>query len=99
MKVYNPRTKSNQDLFETLNPVFMVSCVTPNIVIGDKGASVRIVIEAEDGEKAKDKALLNSEFTKHLRMKDLKRMHLDSYKPLGLYVIGKVNYYEGDERL
>jgi hypothetical protein len=98
MKVYNPKTKLNQDLFETLNPVFMVSCITPNIVIGNNGASVRIVVEAEDEEKAKDKALLNSEFTEHLRMKDFKRFYLETYKPSGLYVIGKVDYFEGEQR-
>lgn len=99
MKVFNPSTKKNQDLFDSLNPVFTVSCSYPDIVNGDKGAAVYIIVEAEDEERAKDKAMLNSEFTKHLHMKRFERRYLSVYKPSGLYVIGKVDYYEGDPRL
>ena len=100
-KYYNPKTKKNQDLFEieSLCPVFTVSCTTPDIVIGDKGASVFIIVEANDEEEARDKVLQNKEFTKHVRMGYLQKKHLGIHKPTGLYVIGKVNYYEGDPRL
>jgi hypothetical protein len=98
-KYYDPKTKKNQDLFETLNPVFAVSCKTPDIVIGDKGAEVNIIIEACNENEAIDKALLNQEFTEHIRMKDLKTKYLDVYKPSGFYVIGRVNYYGGDSKL
>jgi hypothetical protein len=100
-KYYNPKTKRNQDLFEieSLCPVFTVRCDTPDIVIGDKGASVSVVIEANDEEDAVNKATLNKEFTKHIRMNYFQTKHLRVYKPSGLYVIGKVDYYEGDTRL
>ena len=101
-KYYNPKTKKNQDLFETetLCPVFRVCCRTPNIVIGDKGCAVYLNVEACNENEAKDKALLNKEFTKHLYLKDFnKDKHLEVYTPSGLYVIGRVEYHEGDERL
>jgi len=100
MKVYNPKTKKNQELFETetLCPVFSVSCHhTP--VIGDKGAAVYINVEAKNEEEAKEKAMRNSEFTKHIRMKDFDKKYLQVHTPTGLYVIGRVDYYEGDPRL
>ena len=34
-----------------------------------------------------------------VRMKDFDMKYLDVYKPTGNYIIGQVNYYEGDERL
>lgn len=101
-KYFNPKTKKAQDLFEieTLCPVFQVRCSTPDIVIGDKGASVYIIVEACNEDEAMEKALLNKEFLKHLRMKDfVKEKHLNVYKPSGLYVIGRVHYNEGDPRL
>jgi hypothetical protein len=97
MKVFNPITKATQDMFDSLNPVFEVSCTYPDIVIGDKGASVRLIVEAEDEEKAKIKATLNTEFTKHLRPGYERYLHIS--RPSGLYVIGKVDYNEGDPRL
>jgi hypothetical protein len=97
-KYYNPLTKRNEDLFDTLNPVFTVSC-HHEPVIGDKGAAVYLIVEAKDEEEAKNKALANNEFTKHIRMKDFDRRCLEVFKPSGLYVIGKVDYYEGDPRL
>jgi hypothetical protein len=97
MKVFNPTTKATQDMFDSLNPVFEVSCTYPNIVIGDKGAAVRLIVEAENKENAIGKAMLNPEFTKHLRPGY--EHYLDVTTPTGLYVIGKVNYHEGDPRL
>jgi hypothetical protein len=98
MKVFNPITKKNQDLFDYLNPVFTVSCHHGH-VIGDKGAAVYLIVEAKNEEDAMDKAMLNPEFTKHIRMKDFNKKYLSVHKPSGLYVIGKVDYYEGDPRL
>jgi hypothetical protein len=99
-KYYNPKSKKIEPIFESLNPVFKVCCRTPNIVVGDKGCAVYFIVEARDEEDAKDKVMLNNEFTKHLNMKNFKRnMHLDVYRPTGLYVIGQVDYHEGDPRL
>ena len=105
-KYFNPKSKKIEPLFETLCPVFTVCCRTPDIVIGDKGASVSLNVEVcgkivlEYIEEAKDKALLNPEFVKHIRMKNFdKDKHLVVYKPSGLYIIGRVEYNEGDPRL
>ena len=95
----DPKTGKTQTLFETLLPVFTVCCRYPDIVIGDKGCSVRINVAAENEEKAVLTALTNKAFTKHLRMIDFDMKCLSVYKPTGNYVIGQVNYHEGDERL
>lgn len=102
MKVFNPQTKKNQDLFEieSLCPVFRVSCRVQDVVNGDKGCAVYLNVEACNEEEAKDKALLNKEFTKHLHMERFnKERHLEVSTPTGLYVIGRVDYYDGDPRL
>lgn len=100
-KYYNPETKKqHEDLFEELCPVFTVCCRTPNIVDGYKGAAVYLNVEACNEEEAKNKALKNKAFTEHLHMKTFnKDRHLDVYRPNGLYVIGRVEYFEGDPRL
>jgi hypothetical protein len=97
-KYFNPKNQKTEELFTSLNPVYSVSCHNEP-VIGDKGAAVYLIVEAENEEQAKDKALLNHEFTKHIRMKDFNKKWLSVYKPSGLYVIGKVDFYEGDPRL
>jgi hypothetical protein len=100
MKVFNPKSKKNEDLFETLIPTFTVGCTTPNIVNGDKGCAVYIVVSAQDEESAKNKAMANEEFMSHIYdKKKFDRKHLVVFKPTGSYVIGKVDYYEGDPRL
>ena len=100
MKVYNPKTKKNQDLFETLIPVFTVGCTNDNVVNGDKGCAVYINVSAENEELAKNLALANEEFMSHIRdQKNFDKKYLVAFKPTGLYVIGKVTYYEGDPRL
>jgi len=105
MKVYNTKTKKNQDLFETLIPVFTVGCTNYNIVNGYKGCAVYINVSAEDEETAKDLAVNNEEFMSHInrhykeKVKENKKKHLVVFKPTGSYVIGKVEYFEGDERL
>jgi hypothetical protein len=100
MKVFNPKTKKNQDLFETLIPTYMVACTTQNIVVGDKGAGVYLCVSAENEEQAKDLALKNEEFVSHLYDKEnTDKKHLKTFSPKGNYVIGRVDYYEGDPRL
>lgn len=101
MKVYNPKTKKNQDLFETetLCPVFTVCCTNDEVVNGYKGAAVYLNVEACDKEEAIKKALLNKEFTQHLTKNFNKDRDLTVYTPSGLYVIGRVDYFDGDPRL
>jgi hypothetical protein len=93
---YNPKTKKTEYLFETLNPVYEVKY--ENIDTGDYGEAVYVVLEADNEEDAKDKAMENNEFAKHIVMKYYDRRYLDAYKPTGLYIIGKVRYFEGDPR-
>ena len=100
MKVFNPKTKKNQDLFETLIPVFTVGCTNDNMVNGYKGCSVYINVSAEDEESAKELAMKNEEFMSHIHNDvKLEKKYVKAFKPVGNYVIGKVEYYEGDERL
>jgi len=100
MKVYNPKTGKNQDLFETLIPVFTVACTNDNIVDGYKGCAVYINVSAEDEETAMELAVNNEEFMSHIYDKDtFDKKYLKVFKPTGSYVIGKVSYFEGDPRL
>ena len=94
----NPETGKAQKLFDTLIPVYTVRC-GETITIGDKGCAVFIHVGAITKEEAIDKAIKNKEFTSHIRMKDFDKKYLTVYQPTGNYVIGKVLYYEGDERL
>ena len=94
----NPETGKAQKLFDTLIPVYTIRC-SDTITIGDKGCSVHINIAAKNEEEAITKAMKNKEFTKHIRMKDFEMKYLSVYKATGSYVIGKVEYHEGDERL
>jgi hypothetical protein len=94
----NPETGKTQKLFDTLIPVYTVRC-SETITIGDKGCSVHINIAAKNEEEAISKVMKNKEFTKHIRMNDFNKKYLSVYKATGNYVIGKVEYYEGDERL
>ena len=100
MKVFNAKTKKNENLFETLIPTFTVCCTTPNIVNGDKGCGVYITVSAENEELAKDIAITNEEFMSHIYNKDeFDKKYLKTFKPTGNYVIGRVQYFEGDPRL
>jgi len=100
MKVFNEKTKKAQDLFETLIPVFTVCCTNDNIVDGHKGCAVYIDVSAEDEESAKYIAMANEEFMSHIYNEDeFDKEYLKTFKPTGNYVIGKVTYYDGDERL
>lgn len=96
-KYYNPNTKKTERLFESLNPVYRVCYSNPQV--GYKGEAVYITIEAENEDDAKIKAMNNDEFTKHIVGKYYDRKYLEAYKPNGLYVIGKVEYFQGDPRL
>lgn len=101
MKLFNPKTKKNEGLFESLIPTFMVGCTTPNMVNGDKGSAVYIVVSAETKDMARDIASANEEFMSHISDKKNfdKNKHLVVFDPDGSYVIGKVMYFEGDPRL
>ena len=89
MKLFNEKTKKTEDLFKTLIPTFTVCCTTPNIVNGDKGCGVYITVSAE-----------NEEFMSHIYNKDeFDKKYLKTFKPTGNYVIGRVQYFEGDPRL
>lgn len=94
---YNPKSGKTQKLFDNLKPVWTV-CYR-NHEVGWKGEAVYITLEAHSNEHAKHEAMLNREFTKHIEMKYYNKKCLKAYKPSGNYVIGKVDYYEGDERL
>jgi hypothetical protein len=100
IRYYNPKTQKSQKLFDEVIPVFTVSCRNDNVVIGDKGCAVYITVEAQDTEQAMDKAMLSEEFMKHIGdRKSFDRKYLGVHVPQGNYVIGKVQYFEGDERL
>jgi len=94
-KYFNPKTKRNQDLFEidSLCPVFEVIYKTPN------ESTVSIIVEAKDEEEAIDKSILNQEFIGHIDGTFDKENDLDVRTPTGLYVIGRVNYYDGGSKL
>jgi len=100
MKVFNEKTKKTQDLFEKLIPVFTVCCINDNMVNGYKGCAVYINVSAENEEEAKDLAMKNEEFMSHIH-KDMlfDKKYLNTFKPTGNYVIGRVKYFEGDPRL
>ena len=99
MLFHNPRTGKLQKLFDetTLNKVYTV-CYR-NHEVGDKGEALYITIEAESEIHAKDKAMANQEFRSHIYMKYYNSKCLSAFIPKGNYVIGKVDYYEGDPRL
>ena len=56
-------------------------------------------VAASNEEEAIAKVMKTKEFTKHIRMKDFDKKYLSVYRPVGNYVIGKVEYFEGDKRL
>jgi hypothetical protein len=101
IKYTNPQTGKSEPLFETLIKVYTVCCRNDNVVNGYKGCAVYITVEAENEEQAMDKAMANNKFMSHIsKPKEFDRKYLQAYIPLTeSYVIGKVNYYEGDERL
>jgi len=97
MQFFNRNTGKMQKLFKTQNKVFSVRYV--NHEVGDKGEALYITLEAKNLEQAKDLALKNHAFTKYIQMKYYNRKYLSAYEPKGNYVIGKVEYFEGDPRL
>lgn len=98
-KFYNPRKQRNEeDLFDDSVPVFSVSA-HDNAVNGYKGAAVYLNVEAENEDQAKEKALKNKEFIQHLNEGYKDKKYLSTHEPSGLFVIGRVEYFEGDPRL
>jgi hypothetical protein len=95
----DPKTGKTQKLFGTLLPTYTVCIRNENVLDGYKGCAVYITVAALNMEEAKDKAMQNKEFAKHIRMKEFDRKYLSVFNPTGNYVIGKVEYFEGDERL
>jgi len=96
-KYANKETGKTQKLFDTLIPVWRVSYINPTC--GDKGEALYMTVAAETPEKAIEWAMNKKEFTKHIYMKYYDKKYLDTHKATGNYVIGKVDYYEGDPRL
>lgn len=88
-KYFNPSLKKMEGLFESLNPVFTVRYEN------NESDAVYITLEAENEEQAKDKAMVNPEFTQYIQMELFNRENLDAYKPVGLYVIGRVEHFGG----
>lgn len=95
----DPQTGKTQKLFDTLIPVFTVCGRIDNAVKGYKDCAVYLTVEAKDENEAMDKAMKNKNFKNYLDSKNFNKKSLVVYKPKGNYIIGKVNYYEGDERL
>jgi hypothetical protein len=61
---------------------------------------VYINVSAENEELAKEIAIANEEFMSHIYDKEkFDKKYLSTFKPSGSYIIGKVEYYEGDPRL
>jgi hypothetical protein len=96
-KYYNPKTKKLEDLFKDLNPVYGVRYENP--LFGDKGNSVSIILEADNEDEAKIKAMKIDDFTKHISEKDFDPKYLSVFIPEGLYVIGNTEYFDGDSKL
>lgn len=97
MQFFNTNTGKMQKLFGVLNNVWTVRYNDHEV--GYKGEATYITLEAENEELAKDLAMQNKEFTRFIEMKYFKRKCLHAFEPKGNYVIGKVEYYEGDPRL
>ena len=91
---HNPNTKKSEKLFDTLIPVYDVKYANP--VHGWKGESVSIILEADNEQAAIDKAIKNEEFINYIDMKHFDKNYITVHKPIGNYVIGKVNHYKGD---
>jgi len=94
---FNPKSGKTQKLFDVLNKVYTV-CYR-NHEVGDKGEALYITLEANDEPDAVNKAMANKEFTKHIYMKYFNIKCMNVYEPKGNYVIGKIEYFEGDPRL
>jgi len=95
----NPDTGKTQKLFDenTLIPTWTVKYEDPTR--GNKGEAVYMTVSAKDEWDAKTKALAYGEFTQHLTPEFWELRYLTAYKAEGNYIIGKVEYFEGDPRL
>ena len=97
MQFFNRNTGKMQKLFTELNKVYTVRYV--NHEVGDKGEALYITVEAETPRLAVDKAMQTQMFVAYIQMKYFNEKCLHAYQPKGSYVIGKVEYFEGDPRL
>ena len=96
---FNKDTGETQKLFceETLIPTWTVRYEDPTR--GNKGEALYMTVSAETEWKAKEQALACSGFTKHLTPEFWELKYLTAYKARGNYVIGEIQYFEGDPRL
>jgi len=84
-------------LFENLVPTWTIRYEDPTR--GNKGEAVYYTISANTEDEAKTLALANPEFTQHILPEHFEKRYLTAFEASGNYVIGKVEYFEGDPRL
>jgi hypothetical protein len=82
---------------DKLIPSWTVSYKDPNA--GNKGEAVYMTVSAGDEQQAKTAALSCSEFSQHITPEFYDARYLKAYPATGNYVIGKVQYFQGDPRL
>ena len=99
LKYINKETGKAQELFDeqTLVPTWTVRYADPNA--GNKGEAVYMTVSAKDEREAKTLALACSAFNQHITPDFYDSRYLCAYEATGNYVIGKVEYFEGDPRL
>ena len=99
LKYINKETGKPQELFdeETLIPTWTVKYGDPNS--GNKGEAVYMTLSAKDEQQAKTLALACSEFNQHITPDFYDSRYLSAYEATGNFVIGRVEYFEGDPRL
>lgn len=93
-KYHNPKTGKSQKLFDKLIPVYNVKYTSPDHEW--KGETVNIVLEADNEQDAIDKAMKNQEFINYIDMNHFDKKYFSAHKPVGNYVIGKVNHFKGN---
>ena len=98
-KYFNKETKKTQKLFceEVLVPTWTVRYEDPNT--GNKGEALYMTVSAKSEDEAKTQALACSGFNQHILPQHFEKRYLTAYKARGNYVIGEVQYFEGDPRL
>ena len=82
---------------DKLIPTWTVRYKDPNV--GNKGEAVYMTVSAKDEQQAKNEALACNEFSRHITPEFYDSRYLSAYPATGNYVIGKVDYFEGDPRL
>ena len=96
---FNKDTGETQKLFceETLIPTWTVRYEDPTR--GNKGESVTMTVSANSEDDAKVQALGCRDFTQHILPEHYDSRYLTAFKARGNYVIGEIQYFEGDPRL